>query len=373
MFDNSSGSVSATIAERADFSTIRYAQCWEDADVLLAALDPIQGRSCLSIASGGDNTLSLLAAAPDHVVAIDLSAPQLACLELRVAAFRELKHEEVLELLGWRGSTRRMSLYRRCRSLLSHDARRFWDGCEQEVRDGVLPLGKFERYLTLWRRQVLPFIHRPHLIDELFSPKTEQERVEFYDERWDTERWRLMFKIFCSRRVLGRVARDPSFFTYVEGGVAGRLLGRVRHAVTVLDPSTNPYLQWILAGEAAGALPHALRPENFDSIRNNLHRLEWRRCSLEESVDALQPASIDRFNLSDVFEYVGDAEYERLLRKIHRVARPGGRLAYWNLFVRRRSPRNLQGILHPLSDIAARLHRADKAFFYSDFVLEEAA
>ena len=39
------------IAARADFSIIRYAQCWEDADVLLAALDVQPGEVCLSIAS----------------------------------------------------------------------------------------------------------------------------------------------------------------------------------------------------------------------------------------------------------------------------------------------------------------------------------
>src|SRR5439155_15927305 len=76
------------IATRADFSIIRYAQCWEDADVLLDALDIHPGEVCLSIASAGDNTLALLTRNPKRVVAVDLSASQLACLELRVAAFR---------------------------------------------------------------------------------------------------------------------------------------------------------------------------------------------------------------------------------------------------------------------------------------------
>ena len=48
-------------AARTDFSILRYAQCWEDADVLLAALEPRPEHSVLSIASAGDNTLSLLA------------------------------------------------------------------------------------------------------------------------------------------------------------------------------------------------------------------------------------------------------------------------------------------------------------------------
>ena len=42
-----------------------------------------------------------------------------------------------------------------------------------------------------------------------------------------------------------------------------------------LNPAENPYLQWILKGRHTTALPFALREENFQSIRNNLHRLEW--------------------------------------------------------------------------------------------------
>jgi S-adenosylmethionine-diacylglycerol 3-amino-3-carboxypropyl transferase len=42
--------MSSEIAERADFDLIRYAQCWEDADILLEALDIQAGDTCLSIA-----------------------------------------------------------------------------------------------------------------------------------------------------------------------------------------------------------------------------------------------------------------------------------------------------------------------------------
>src|SRR5215471_7796461 len=76
------------VAAKADFSGVRYAQCWEDADVLLEALDVQPGDTCLSIASAGDNALALLTRRPARVIALDLSPAQLACLELRIAAYR---------------------------------------------------------------------------------------------------------------------------------------------------------------------------------------------------------------------------------------------------------------------------------------------
>ena len=88
------------VAQRADFSRIRYAQCWEDADILLEALNIQPGFTCLSIASAGDNALAMLSKGPRKVVAIDINPAQLAALELRVAAFRELRHPELLALIG---------------------------------------------------------------------------------------------------------------------------------------------------------------------------------------------------------------------------------------------------------------------------------
>ena len=50
----------AEIADKANFERIRYAQCWEDADVLLEAIEVTRAGTYLSIASAGDNTLALV-------------------------------------------------------------------------------------------------------------------------------------------------------------------------------------------------------------------------------------------------------------------------------------------------------------------------
>ena len=124
------------VAAKADFSGIRYAQCWEDADVLLEALDIQTGDVCLSIASAGDNALAMLSRGPAQVIALDLSPAQLACVELRVAAYRELSHGELLELIGSTPSRRRQSLYERCRVQLNSAAREFWDAHSRSFATG---------------------------------------------------------------------------------------------------------------------------------------------------------------------------------------------------------------------------------------------
>jgi S-adenosylmethionine:diacylglycerol 3-amino-3-carboxypropyl transferase len=358
-------------AARADFTGIRYAQVWEDADVLLAGLDVHPGDTCLSIASAGDNTLALLTKDPARVVALDLSAAQLACLELRVAAYRTLCHHELLELLGSRPSTRRQDLYRSCRSALSDPARVFWDGQPEAIANGVGSAGRFERYFTLFRTRVLPVIHGRETVAAMLQPRDADARRDFYDRQWDTWRWRLLFRLFFSRRVMGRVGRDPEFFRYVEQDVAGAILARTRHALTDLDPSVNPYLRWIVTGTHGETLPCALREEHFDVIRANLDRLEWHQISVEEFLDRGSDREFDRFNLSDLFEYVSAEHYRRVLDAILEHARPRARLAYWNLLVPRRRPAELAARLRPLDDLAERLHQADRTFFYSAFRVEE--
>src|SRR5262249_24733904 len=125
------------IASKADFTGVRYAQVWEDADVLVDALDVGPGDVVVSIASAGDNALALLSRRPARVVALDLSPAQLACLELRLAAYRELEHSELLELIGSVPSERRAELYRRCRPRLGAAAREFWDARPADVAAGV--------------------------------------------------------------------------------------------------------------------------------------------------------------------------------------------------------------------------------------------
>jgi len=358
-------------ASRADFSGIRYAQVWEDADVLLAALDVRPGDTCVSIASAGDNALALLTRDPGRVIALDLSPAQLACLELRVAAYKTLTHAELLELVGSRPSARRLALFDRCRPALGASPRAFWDARRGEVERGIGGLGKFERYFALFRTIVLPLVHRRSTVLDLLTPRPPAERAAFYDRRWDTAAWSLLFRAFFSRTVMGRLGRDPEFFRYVDADVAASILQRTRHALRELDPSDNPYVHWILTGTHGESLPCALRAEHFETIRHRVDRLECRCESLEELLERTPAGTLDRFNLSDLFEYVSPDHYERVLESILRCSRRGARLVYWNMLATRRRPDRLADRLTALDDLATRLHEADRAFFYSALRVEE--
>jgi S-adenosylmethionine-diacylglycerol 3-amino-3-carboxypropyl transferase len=217
----------------------------------------------------------------------------------------------------------------------------------------------------------MPLIHSRRLVAQLLAGGEPEQREEFYARHWDTWRWRLLFQVFFSRFIMGRFGRDPAFFRYVEGSVSDRILARTRYAFTALNPAQNPYLQWILTGAHPTALPFALRPENFDAIRRNLDRLEWHRCSVEEFLAKHPDTRIDRFNLSDIFEYMSEDNYRHVLEQLIAGSRPGALLVYWNMLTQRTRPDALANRLRPLSELAERLFSADKAWFYSRLVIEE--
>jgi len=335
---------------------IPYAQSWEDADVLLEALQVDSADTCLSVASAGDNTLALVGAGAKRVIAADLSPAQIACLELRVSAYRNLKHSEFLELLGQNPSAQRLELYQRCRADLSQQARRFWDRRQRLILQGIVYSGRFEKSLTLLRRFVLPLIHPRKKVNRLFEMSTVQERHEFYDREWNTQRWTLLCNILFGRMT--------------EPGVQIQNR-RIPNALIQLPPQKNPYLQWILAGRFMTALPYALRPENFDRIRQNLDSLEWHCASVEDVLAGLPDDVLHCCNLSNIFEHVSPESYRRMLHEIIRVSAPGCRLVYWNVSAQRHCPPVLADRLRQRRDLAVRLFRKDKTFFHRDLVIEE--
>ena len=359
-----------SIEDRAAFDIIRYANCWEDADILLEALDVKEKRTYLSIASAGDNTLAILSKDPQLVVAVDVSQAQLSCLELRLSAFRHLSYEELVAFLGLRDSPQRLETYNRLRLTLSSNTRRFWDKNKELIGKGIIHVGKFENYFRLFRKWVLPLVHNRKVVDDLLREKVESDRVEFYTETWNTLRWRLLFRAFFNRAVMGYLGRDPEFFKYVEGDVAKQIMFRAELALTTLPLHTNPYLEYILTGNFKSSLPYYLRPDSYRSIRKNLDRLIIFRGNVHEAIAAHSALKFDGFNLSDIFEYMDHKEYAVELTHIIGASLKGAHLVYWNMLADRKAPDAYRDKLQPIDDLVKKLFPLNNAFFYKSLIIE---
>jgi len=353
-----------------DFSFVRYANCWEDASLLIKALQPVSGKRILSIASAGDNSLSMLAAGAE-VVAADLNPAQLACTELRKEAIRKLERSEFIQFAGIDKSQDRRDVYDHIRPALSGSTQKYWDQRTDIIDSGFIHAGKFEKYFGIFRKRILPLIHSRSTVIAALEPKNEHERRQFYDRVWNNRRWRFLFKVFFSRKVMGMLGRDPEFFRHVKVPVAKHIIKRAEYAFTKLDTSDNPYLDYILTGNYSQSLPHYLLSDNYDSIRKNIDNLTIRLGAIDALAQEYGADSFDGFNLSDIFEYLSAEQSRDVYVRLLGSARSNARFAYWNMLVPRTCSSFIPDKAALLENESQSLFLEDKAFFYSRFVVEQ--
>ena len=374
---------------RVDFSLIRYSQCWEDTEVLLESLNIQENDICFGILSAGDNVFSMLAENPKKVVALDISFPQIALAKLKKEVFNSLSYEEMLEFMGVMKSDKRVKIYDRIRENLDKEVKEYWDFNKEAIEKGIIHTGKFEKFFKIFREKILPFVHSKKRVEKLLEKKSMQERMEYYDNHWNNFRWKLMFKLFFSKYIVGKLGRDKEFFRYAEKNISEEMKERSRYALCELNPYENPYINYILTGNyRKDCLPYFLRKENFDKIRKNLHKVEILQSSVEEYLDQID-FKINKFNLSDIFEYMSAENYSKLMGKIYDNAENNALLAYWNLIVERNSEKldykktdseiavtgketNVNGKKYErMKELDRKLHEKDMTFFYTDFVVEK--
>lgn len=338
--------------------------------MLLKGFRLCAGKRALSIASAGDNALALLSTGAE-VVAVDLNPAQLACAELRREAIRAFTQPEFLSFAGVLPCKDRWERYQKIRQALTPGVQLFWDAKVTILEQGFIHAGKFERYFHLFRKYILPLIHRKSTIAALLQQRAPEARSAFYFNVWNNRRWRFLFRVFFSRHLMGALGRDPAFFRHVEGDVASRILERAQRALTTLDNACNPYLSYILTGNYDPALPWYLRKEHYGDIQKNLDRLTLHLGSVDAIARHYGPSSFDAFNLSDIFEYLTVEQCHDVYAQLLDSARPGARLAYWNMLVPRQCPAVFAGRVKRLEEEADRLYVTDMALFYSRFNLEE--
>jgi len=361
---------STPILERPVFERLLFAQCWEDPRMDAESLCLQPGKTALVVTSGGCTALSLALLQPGRILAVDLNAAQSHLLRLKIAGVKRLSHPEYLELLGVRASHRRARLYAECRTALPRPAMIFWDAHQPLVEAGLLRAGRYERYLAVFRR-LLILIEGRRKIEQLFAPRSLEDRRRFYEERWNTCLWRLCFRLFFSRAVLGAAGLDRAFFTYVDGieDFGAHFLRLTRHALVDLSPQENYFAAQICLGHYLNEknMPPYLLAENYPALQSAVDHVEVETMEIGSFLAKMPDCSVDAFAYSNVFEWLPADVFERVLRETYRVARPDAHVCYRNLLVRRQTPPTLSRLFRPETELAGRLLNEDRSWVYSHF------
>ncbi len=347
---------------------IRYANVWEDAYILTEGLDVQAGHHVLSIASAGDNSLSLLAQGPELVVAIDVNKVQLYLTEFKKIAIKHLSLEDYEALFGFTKNGDSKDIYASIAEHLSTDCKQYWDRHMSQSSSPLLHDGKFERYLKRFATKILPWIHGKGRVSEMFKEKSAEEQQSFYDEQWFSARWKFLFKIFFSKQIMGMLGRDPAFLKEVETNVGRTIMERAGAHLSSKAAQTNPILRYCLTGSYGDLRPYYLQPENYKSIKNNIDALQIVE-GYAQDAKALY-GNFDRFNLSNIFEYMDITTFKDVSKQLLSTANDGARFAYWNLMVHRLMSDVLPKQLKK-DDHCEVLKEVDHGFFYQSFWIDQ--
>lgn len=357
--------------ENVDFSLIRYANCWEDPEVLLQGLKVQPGSSVMSVASAGDNTFSLLTAEPEKVIAVDVSKVQLFLTELKMLAIQKLSRSEFLAFMGFTENSSRLRVFQQLKSELKPETRAYWETPEQQqqLAGGIIYQGKFEKFFRFFSRRVMPLIHPPKRIKELYRRKSAEEQALFYDKHWDNWRWRLMFRLFFNKFVMGKYGRDPAFLKHVKLTVSQYVRQTNRQHLRTVHAQTNPFLHFMHTGNFGPFLPHYVREGNYEKIQANISCLVLFEGLLDDALK--EHPDIAYFNLSNIFEYMDEPLFKEVVSGLLQHSAPEAKFAYWNLMIRRRFDEIFPDRVHHLKAQSDRLNQMDKGFFYLRFMLDQ--
>ncbi len=355
------------------FSDILYSNCWEDPQIDREAFLIKPDDVVFSITSGGCNVLTFLLDNPKKIIALDLNQYQNILLELKITAFKFLTYPQLLEFLGVRNSIKRIQLFWQIRDSLSQDTKEYWNNNLKKIEKGIINCGRYEKYMRLLR-VCLQLLEGNNLINKFFEVENYLQRLILYSKKWNNLRWKIFTKIFLSRRTMSLLF-DKAFFKYLDESFSfgNHFSQKTKRAFTELPIKGNYFLSLILLGNYRDAqyLPYYLREENFELIKKNVDKIEIKTGSCEDYFSTIPDSFISKFNFTNIFEWMPEDSFEKLLLETIRVAKDNAIITYRNLLVPREHPKSLDNKVTSIKDLAQTLHKKDLSFIYNNYVVEQ--
>ena len=201
-----------------------------------------------SIAGCGDNVFALLLDNPKKVQAIDISSVQIHLCRLKMAAIKSYSLQEVRDFVGITGGEAtpegRLRMYESLRPELSPSGRQFFDDNVDDVQNGIMHMGVFEKDYHYFRSNILSLAHTQDETEALLSSRTLGEQKEFFDSVWDTELWTDAYRLF------GNIVKSKFSEELIPQDIdfGGEWVSRFREGLHNIPVNENHFAEYLLTG-----------------------------------------------------------------------------------------------------------------------------
>lgn len=342
---------------------IIFAQVREDAENELRVLNSLgEGRNAFCIGSGGCTAFSLLAARPSQLHVIDINPAQIRLIELKRAALQRLSYSELKSFLCESAEP----FYKKLRESLSEDAASFWDSHQVLMRTGLNQCGEIEHKLKRAMKLFRIFIHSQGRIESALTQPTLVAQRQFYEEQWNSWRWRTALKIGLSRSAL-RLAYGKQFVDSLPEDFADVIRQSLAHTFLNFPAQDNGYLWQTFLGRYPAnenALPIYLQPERWKEVKMYAEKMNPETADAAEWLQLREARSINFFALSNILEVTSAGYAEKLAEAVGHAAQSGALICLrWIL----PPPRNITELLDARwrfeKDLSQELSDQDRSLF----------
>ena len=353
--------------EQIQLHKLVFTHNWEDPESDHAALRIKSNDVVQAITSGGCNVLGFLLYDPKEIYSVDINPAQSFLLELKIAAIKFFDFAEFIAFAGLTTCTNRIELYNKLKYLLSSEAGKFWDNQTGIISKGFIMNGKFERFIKLASKFINLLQGRKKVLG-LFDKKTKQEQEAYFDNVWNTRRFKYIFKILFNKRMLATRGLVADYFTFDDGSksFADSFYNRSKKAFRDTPIENNYFLSLYMLGKFINLkeLPAYLKEENYEIIKLKIDRIKIITGEAQQWIDTMPDQLIDCFALSNICELMSEAETHSLFTAINRTAKNGTRIIFRNLMIPREVPEDLQATIKKDDALSKKLYENDRSFVY---------
>ena len=353
--------------EQVQLFKLVFTHNWEDPESDHAALRIKSNDVVQAITSGGCNVLGFLLYDPKEVYSLDINPAQSYLLELKIAAIRVFDFDQFLSFAGVTGCHDRVERYHQIRHLLSVGAAAYWDGLSKHISNGFIMNGRYERFIKLAGKFLILLQGRKKVLG-LFDKKTKQEQEEYFDNVWNTKRFKYIFKILFNKRMLARRGLVANYFTFDDGSTsfADSFYNRSKKAFRNIPIHNNYFLSLYLLGRyrSPDEVPAYLKKENFQIIKSRVDRIKILTGEAQQWINTMPDQSIDCFALSNICELMSEQETLALFTGVERTAKSDARIIFRNLMISREVPVRLQSSIKKDESLSMQLFNNDRSFVY---------
>ena len=372
-----------------------YNQIWEDPRVDAEALQLGPDSSLLTISSGGSNVLHYLVHKPKRVVAIDLNSNHMSLTRLKLAAIKHLpNYETFYNFFGYGHHPDNVANYHRyIRDHLDPTTRTYWETSHWPGRKvGPKRITYFKRGLYKQSKmgQFFRIVHgvaRATGRDptRMSGAKTIAEQELIFDQTFgalfDKKLLRWMGRQPVSVYSLGIPPSQHAVMLEESDNNGAKLFELYKQRIRRLAcgfPLEDNYFAWQAFcrrydHENRKAVPDYLKPENYETIRSVVDRVETHLASLSDFLQTQQPGSLNSFVLLDSQDWMPPHVIDELWGQIARVGASGTRVIFRTAGEKSPveaalSPENRRRFAYQL-ERSQELHKQDRSAIYGMFHL----